>query len=493
MSIILVYSSLSGNCQTQITGLLLNSETEETLSFVSIAIIGVPYGTVSNQNGEFTINTENFGPGDSIGFHHIGFETEIFAISDLKDGMILLMKEKRIEMSSVSIVAKSYSGRELIEMALKNKSTNYPTIPQKREVFRRRNSASYIDVFELNLKKSSLSEIDAGFAKEIEDSMMRYSRNYTDQLYTLYNIPDDSLKQLGKIHDIKKVALNEELGGDMDRIGKTLEALLTNVEGDESFWKFKTGPISIKVNGGDSKRDSPENQDSLKKLFLSAEKKHPKALYNIDKVSDWDWDFLQKPSRYKYNKQRIVSIKGENAYEVNFIGRMGKDYQGVIYISTKNFAVLRIEYHLKKRKEEKGFKLLGITYNESDDSGLLLYEKDELGYYLKYAMNQQVSNFKVRRPFQLKQKGKGFILNKRINQIKIDLNIQGREESCQETLVVNRKSINPSEFKILEETIAPTEKITEYSDSLWEGYSIIEPTKQMKEYQAKLVKGLGNN
>jgi hypothetical protein len=51
---------------------------------------------------------------------------------------------------------------------------------------------------------------------------------------------------------------------------------------------------------------------------------------------------------------------------------------------------------------------------------------------------------------------------------------------------VYRESSTPEKFKkILEKGVTP-ERISSYSDSIWKGYSIIEPTRQMKEYRAKI-------
>ena len=90
------------------------------------------------------------------------------------------------------------------------------------------------------------------------------------------------------------------------------------------------------------------------------------------------------------------------------------------------------------------------------------------------------------RPFEVVRKEKRPILNKTINEAALKLNIQGRQEDTQETLIVFREKSDVEKFKGILEKGAKPERITAYSDSIWKGYSIIEPTRQMKEYRAKI-------
>ncbi|MCX6225509.1 MAG: hypothetical protein NTV01_12300 [Bacteroidia bacterium] len=158
----------------------------------------------------------------------------------------------------------------------------------------------------------------------------------------------------------------------------------------------------------------------------------------------------------------------------------------MIYISIESYAILRIEYSLRERKKDNGFDLLGISYSEEKDDGLLLWEKDNLGYYLKYSMRTGSTGYGVDRSFEIIRKQKRPILNKKLNEAALRMNLQVLQEACYETLVVYRESSSEEKFKRIQEKGVKPERITSYSDTIWKGYSIIEPTKQMKEYQAKI-------
>lgn len=467
------------SAQQQVHGLVVDASTNEPMPFVTIAAAGSTYGTVSNQNGEFVLTLEKIDPSDNIAFHYLGYETLLLKIDDLVDGMIVKIKEKPVRMREITIVAKPFSPEELIRKALERKEENYPAVAQKREVFNRKNEASYISAFEITLEKSDIPSIDKNLIRELADSMPRYSRFYADYLYTLFTLPGDSAKTKNKIQGIKNVVLNEDDGGGLDKFSKIIDDLFVNKTDDRTFWKYKTGLLSFKDDNVTVSAPATDADSGAYKKNLS-------PLYLLHGDQGWDWDFIRKPNKYQYQNKGIIAIGEEDAYAISFRGKAGGGYQGMIYLSIESFAILRIEYSLKDRKKDKGFDLFGVTYSEGKDDGLLLYEKDQWGYFLKYSMRSKETKYGINRPFELIRKQKRTLLSKKINEVDLQVNLQGTQETCYETLVVCRERISEDKFiQILEKGIKP-DRITSYSDTIWKGYSIIEPTRQMKEYKAKI-------
>jgi hypothetical protein len=462
--------------QHQTYGLVIDKVSRQPMPFVSITVKGSTFGTVSNQNGEFTLNLDKINKSDSVVFQYLGYEAIKIKSNQLKAGMVLEIKEKRVSLKEIDIVANPMSAEELIRKAVENRAENYPVIAQKREVFNRSNKASYINAFDLSLKKSDIPEFDKTLIRQMVDSVPRYSRSYSDYLYTLYTIPADSGKTKNKVEGIKNVVLKEQNGGGLDDVKRIITDLFVHKKGDNTFWKYKTGLLSFKES---HVKISMAESDS-------ASKKNMSTLYFLNGDLGWDWDFIKTPNHYRYEKKGIMAIGDEEAYVIRFTGKAGGDFQGMIYISTGTFAILRIEYSLKESKKEKGIDLLGISYNEEKDDGLVLYEKDKSGYFLKYSMRSTAMKYGLDRPFEVVRKEKRPILNKTINEAALKLNIQGRQEDTQETLIVFREKSDVEKFKGILEKGAKPERITAYSDSIWKGYSIIEPTRQMKEYRAKI-------
>ena len=307
--LLILSQSISLFGQQQVGGVVLDTDTDKAMLFVNIAVVGSTYGTVSNQNGEFTINLDKIERADSIAFYHIGYQTLTMAINDLKDGITIELKEKPVKLRTIAIIANPYSPKELIKKAMERKGLNYSLIAQKREVFKRSNSASYINTFELLLKKSTVPEIDENLVNEMLDSIPKYNRSYTDHLYTLYTLPTDSAKTKNKVEGIKKVILREDDGGELDRIEKVITELLDTQTHDKTFLKYKTGPFffresHVKVSGleDDSTAIAEKKMDSL---YL----RNKESLYVLDMDLNWNWDFIQKPNRYKYTNNGIIGIR----------------------------------------------------------------------------------------------------------------------------------------------------------------------------------------
>jgi hypothetical protein len=472
---LMIFSPFGLSAQ-QVHGTVIDASSQEPMPFVSIAVVGTTFGTVSNQNGEFTLSGDITLLSDSIAFYYLGYETIKLKISDLRDGVLVKIKEKPVGLREITIVAKPFKPEELIRRAVERRKENYPQVAQKREVFNRSNTASYINTFDLSLKKSDIPEFDKNLIRQMVDSLPRYSRSYEDYLYTLYTIPTDSAKNKNKIEGIKNVVLREDNGGGLDNVKRIITELFVNKNDENTFWKYRTGLLSFKEDR--VKINTPANDSTyLKKLM---------PLYFMHGDLGWDWDFIQKPGRYQYKNLGIIGIGEEDAYAISFAGKSRSDYQGMIYISMESFAILRIDYSLKESKKDDGIDMLGISYSEEQKSGLVLYEKDKMGYFLKYSMRSTATRYGIDRPFELIRKEKRPIISKKVNEAALKLNLQGLQEACYETLVVYRESYSQEKFNRIQEKGVKPERITSYSDDIWKGYSIIEPTRQMKEYQIKI-------
>jgi hypothetical protein len=354
------------------------------------------------------------------------------------------------------------------------------------EVFKRRNSASYIDRFEVSLINNDIKEIDNSMVKTLVDSMPRYSRSYSDNLYNLYSIPGDSVPVLKKIRGIRNVVLQERDGGNLEQLEKVIVGLINDKDNEDIFWKLKTGLLSVKIDDGIQGDEDRETENTGKDTLNNV---IPASLYNAEiAFNPWKWEFLSQPGRYNYVIESIVPFEEEFAYAISFEGKKNKGFRGMVYISDETYAILRIEYSLKKVREIGGMALLGVTFSYLDDSGVLLFSRDENGYFLKYEMTSISNSYGLNRSFSFIRKEKRPVFRKKLNEIKLDAFITGREDISRETLVINRVAADKNEFAGIREKLAAPEYISTYSDSIWRGYSIIEPTRQMKEYRARNAK-----
>ena len=71
-----------------------------------------------------------------------------------------------------------------------------------------------------------------------------------------------------------------------------------------------------------------------------------------------------------------------------------------------------------------------------------------------------------------------------MNEIKVGFNLYVSEEYTFEILVLKYNEISNSQFRdFKQKEFVKLVYVDQFDDQLWKGYSIIEPTKQMREYK----------
>ena len=88
----LMFEMLLG--QSKITGRVINEESKSPIAYVNIGIVGKNIGTVSNEDGLFTILIETQYMNDSLLFSCVGFEPHSIKISDIQEDNVINLKEK---------------------------------------------------------------------------------------------------------------------------------------------------------------------------------------------------------------------------------------------------------------------------------------------------------------------------------------------------------------------------------------------------------------
>lgn len=117
--IYLIIHSIFG--QDTVDGIIKNAQTNEPIPYVNIGILNRDKGTVSNENGEFTLEIPNEFINDTIKISSIGYESRIFIanefIKTLKENKNITLSEKVIELNEVVV-----SNKKLKEKLLGNKT-----------------------------------------------------------------------------------------------------------------------------------------------------------------------------------------------------------------------------------------------------------------------------------------------------------------------------------------------------------------------------------
>ena len=182
-------------------------------------------------------------------------------------------------------------------------------------------------------------------------------------------------------------------------------------------------------------------------------------------------------------------MNGEQVYIVDFVPDNGGKYEGRLYISSGTYALMRADYHYAPGKTGSDIHLFGVGYTENEFTGSVSFEKKNRHYVLKYFTEKEAVDVSFNRNLALLKKRKRFLFDKTLKEIKIGVDMEIRSETSIELLVLDRKPLTPEQFSGFQQRKEmDILYVDQFSDKLWKGYSIIEPTRQMREYKKQNLK-----
>jgi hypothetical protein len=197
-----------------------------------------------------------------------------------------------------------------------------------------------------------------------------------------------------------------------------------------------------------------------------------------------EWEFLHKTNKYNFEIIGGTSVNNESVYIIDFTPKKRGRYQGRIYVSVETYALIRADYKYAPNKLGRDLHMLGVGYTETNFSGSIYFEKNNNKYNLKYFSFQNDKKFSVNRKITLIKKKKRALINKKLTEIKIGLDIAQETKLSVELLVVDNVQISEQDYdNFKEEKYIDVNYVNQFDKSLWKNYTTIEPTQQMKEYQ----------
>jgi hypothetical protein len=196
------------------------------------------------------------------------------------------------------------------------------------------------------------------------------------------------------------------------------------------------------------------------------------------------WDFLHKPSRYSFTLVGGTRLQGQDIYIIDFSHKNKGLYEGRLYISLSSYALLRADFHYAEGKHGRNFKLMGISFKEEEYKISVNFEKTDERYHLKYFSFNKVSSFGIDRKLALLKKRKKALFDKTLLELKGAIDMQVRTQQSFECLLLSHEDISPSDYHHFEQSKKmKVIYVDQFDDSLWQGYDILEPTQQMREYK----------
>ncbi len=481
----------------EIKGVVLDIDKQTPLPYTNIFVLHKNKGAISNEKGHFSIDITGLGNDDTIRFQYIGYSTRKLTLAELDTILVVYLKEEIFNLSETIIFGNALNAKSIVKKVLQYKDSNYRKTINKNLTFIRDRNTSIIENIQLNLKKSSISQLDKEMIEFVENAIPKETISYSDFLGNIYHSgnPDDSIKN--KTDPIRAVSLKEKDIAELDQIETIFEDVFNDI-GEEEYWKVKSGIFSQKIDDEDdeTKNDTlTENiepkKDTLdetgRKLVNFNRSIQYKLRYSLmnDKNS---WEFLHNTGKYNYTLAGGTRVNGEDVYIIDFTPKSSGNYIGRMYISMSTYALVRADYEYGADKIGRDIHLLGIGYTENQFCGSIYFEKKGDNYILKYFSKKIGFSASLDRDIALLKKRKRFLFDKKLNEIKIGIDFSMNQEESIEYLVLDHTEITQKQFlDFTQKERMEVIYVDQFDDSLWKGYAIIEPTEQMREYKKQKV------
>lgn len=481
----------------ELKGLVLDKDKLTALPYANIYVLHKNKGVISNETGNFSIDIAGLEKTDTLRFQYIGYKTKKLTINQLDTTHIVYLKEDIINLTETLIFGSAPNAKSIVKKVLENFDSNYRKTTAKNLTFIRQRNTTEFEKFKLDLKKSSISQLDEELIRLVEDKVPKEVISYDDFLGNIYKTKVHNDSVTIKTDPIRAVSLKEKDIAELDYIESVFEDVFADL-GNEEYWKVKSGIFGQKIDeeedeiANDTLVKSAEKvkdsiQESGRNLYYFSRSIKNKLNYSLLKDKD-SWEFLHKTSKYNYTLEGGTRVNGEDVYIIEFKPKSSGKFIGKLYISTTTYALIRADYKFADGKIGRDFHLLGIGYTENMFSGSIYFEKVDDNYVLKYLSKKTGFTASFDRSIALLKKKKRFLFDKKLNEIKVGIDLTIRNEDSYEFLVINKTPISEEQFNNFnQKKKMEVIYVEQFDDDLWKGYPIIEPTKKMREYKKQEV------
>jgi len=472
---------------SQLKGRILDSKSNTPLPYANIYVLNKHRGVISNEAGYFSLNTNGLSQTDSIKFQYIGYKTRTICLVNIKDSSDIFLEEEMINLSETLIFGSTPNLKQIVKKVIENKENNYKKTTSVSKVFVRRRENTDIENFNLDMKKTSFEELDEKMVQTMENALPKNSISYTDFMGDVYfsAVEEDSIKF--KTNPIRTVSLKEKDIAELDQLEKVFDKLLSNTA-EEEYWKIKSGvfgqKLDIDANDTTTKKENTDTTDNNQRRLKYFNYRIAGNLKYSNMDDEKLWEFLYKPARYKYTLAGGISVGGEPVYIIDFEPASRGLYKGRMYISIETYALIKADYEYAEGKNGRDLSLLGVSFSEDHFKGSVFFQKKDSVYKLKYFSKSEGSSVGFDRSVALLKKKKRWLFDKKLNEIKVGVDLGIKSQSLVEFLILDYEEISHSKFaNFIQPEKMDVIYVEQFNDSLWKDFSIIEPTVKMREYR----------
>ena len=472
-------------------GLVLDAKDQSPLPYANVFILTKNKGVVSNEKGSFSINISDYNETDTLRISYIGYTTIDISIKELQIQSVINLKEDHLLLNNITLLGSTLAPKTIIEKVIENRSINYQEASSKKQVFIRKRDISNVNKINFDCKKSSSKSLNKELIKVLEKEIPKHTISYKDFLGDIYQLNNKNDSIALKVNPIKIIELEEKT--DLTKLGElkeTFKEVLNSTKTNE-YWKIKTGLIGGKVNINENSISiggTTENSDSLNTESIDPYRDQKEIINDLASYTSFEdedqWEFLYNTSDYQYTLYGVTIANEEEVYIIAFKPTNKGLYTGRLYVSMNTYALIRADYEYFSGRIGRDIQLFGIGYTENKFKTSLYFEKSDNLYKLKYCSRIKGQDFSFDRTVSFLKKKERFLFDQKLEQIKVGINVSVNSESSIEILILEENKINNEVFnKVKQDENSNIIYVDQFDEDLWKDYSIIEPTKQMKNYK----------
>ena len=241
--------------------------------------------------------------------------------------------------------------------------------------------------------------------------------------------------------------------------------------------------------------DSSAEEDENAKVVIENSSDHDKHFFRdvkngISEIyeqlffrEDSKIDVLEKSNRYRFSLDNYTFIDEMPVYIISFSPKGKKDFKGILYVNTDDFAIVRMDFD--NVRPIKKFSLLGITYRHTVLKGKFLFGKDgNKRYSPRYIELENGTFFGLDRPLKVIEKNKHVKGRRKQNELSLDLRIKMNYLVKYEWVIFESEVITKKEFDtFVENKKVKATYMSQYDPEFWKEYTIMEPNAAIRSFK----------
>lgn len=469
--------------------IIADAETREPLPYVGIGVAGLPLGEVySDSTGHITLSLAKYTPKDSLHISCLGYLPVRIPIVSIQQYDTVFLQPAMFVLEPVHLGALSLTAESILLQVQKRFPQNHGLSPFRQQLyFHDYTHIPFARENRVQLKQSTFTGLSADSVQMLLDKLPDQFIDYQDLLLTLY-------KDSGQYKLVPTAGISLEQRQMPALIAEAqfrpfVEDLEKGMADKDVYYKIRTGILGKKF--GHKKSYTWPDDDAYDSLYYTVETQWLKPellalLRNYASIDSDNWEFVTRPSRYMYSLTTTEYPDGNVVWRISFTPRRSGLFEGYLYVDQDTYGILEAHFSYASGRETEKFRLAGFGHALRYKEGHVLFEKDEVGYFIRYLAARQKEWFKLDRNFSITKKQKRFLFDKTLSEVKLTTDLSVEVSHFCELLSLHHERIGPELFTKTSEPTSVRLRM-EYGDwpQLLRRGTPIAPVRELEKYRQR--------